>query len=202
MSIYAIGDIHRNIPTYEKICKNLHKVDENVITIQVGDVGIGFEGVEMPSLHANDYFIAGNHDDAEKCKLHPNCLGDYGVKEFDGKTVFYLRGAYSTDRDMRIPGISWWEYEELNYEQLCNAIKLYDESRPDIVITHDCPTIARTKMFGYRHSGRTVPALQNMFEIHQPPVWAFGHHHRQLHTSIYGTYFYCIGEMQNKKISP
>lgn len=200
MAFWAIGDLHGNTPALEAICENIRKQDPDAITFQVGDLGIGFTGVKQPELGLNDYFIAGNHDDAVICAQNPHCLGDFGCRTFGDKKVFWLRGAMSTDREHRIAGVTWWEYEELNYKQLMDAIALYEVERPDLVITHDCPTQIRTEWFYPRGGGKTVQALTNMFEAHQPEFWCFGHHHTHKAGFLDGTYFRCLAELHHKKI--
>jgi predicted phosphodiesterase len=149
----------------------------------------------MPDVHGDDYFIYGNHDDALICEKSPKFLGDFGIKQIDGRKVFFLSGAMSTDKQYRIEGKSWWAYEELTYVQLCDAAELYRREKPEIVITHDCPLTPRKEMFGYRDAGRTVQALESMFADHQPEHWVFGHHHLNRAAQICGTRFVCVPEL-------
>jgi len=167
-------------------------------------MAIGFAGVRAPKCQKNDFFIAGNHDDAKACELIDGYLGDFGYKEVLGKKVFWIRGALSTDRfhpdGDRVEGVDWWAYEELNYQQLTAAVALYKTIRPDIVISHDCPKQMR-KYFGERDGGITLDALSTMFDIHNPEFWVHGHHHVQMITKVEETHFFSLGELQEKKIS-
>lgn len=196
--IWFIGDVHGWIGSYESITRRIRSQDPEAITIQLGDVGLGFKGVRMPQLDANDFFIHGNHDNSMICALSPHFLGEYGVKELKDMKVFYLSGAMSTDKAYRTEGDDWWEWEELTYQQLTAAVALYIETKPDLVVSHDCPTKMR-EVFGYREGGRTVAAMDQMFEAWKPKAWAFGHHHWQTQCMIDGTKFYCCGELQEKK---
>jgi len=86
---------------------------------------------------------------------------------------------------------------------LYRAIEIYEEAKPRVMITHDCPTLAATRLFfdtrlapsGRQIQTRTAAAFQTMFEIHQPEAWYFGHWHFTVSTEIEGTKFQCIGEL-------
>jgi hypothetical protein len=71
---------------------------------------------------------------------------------------------------------------------LNEAIALYKETRPKLVISHTAPSEGVKEIlkglngsyFMNKHGdveSRTVRALQEMFEAHQPSVWHFGHFH-------------------------
>ena len=199
--LWVIGDVHGYISSYEKICARLHKFDPGAVTIQVGDMGVGFKGVPAPRCGPNDFWIAGNHDDALVCERCPGNLGDFGARQLCGYSVFFLRGAMSTDRRLRREGETWWAYEELTDQQLDEAVRLYEQVRPQVVITHDCPRQIRDRWFrGQFDESRTVDALSRMFETNQPLYWAFGHHHHPRQEEYRGTHFICVHELQEKKI--
>jgi len=48
---------------------------------------------------------------------------------------------------------------------------------------------------------RTSRALQEMFEVHQPSVWYFGHFHIDSDFLIGGTKFHCLAEMAISRLS-
>ena len=199
--LWVVGDVHGLIPSYEKVCQRLHKFDPEAVTIQVGDMGVGFKGVRAPECGPNDFWIAGNHDDALVCEKCPGNLGDFGVRQFCGYSVFFMRGAMSTDRAFRTEGESWWAYEELTDQQLDQAVNLYRESRPEVVVTHDCPRQIRDHWFKCAFvESRTVDALSRMLKAHQPLHWALGHHHHPREELFLGTHFICVNELQEKKI--
>lgn len=193
--ISFIGDVHGKIKQYEEICSKLRSENSGTWTIQVGDVGLGFSGVKMPSLTEKDFFIHGNHDDALICEKSPNFLGSFGVKQMNDHKVFFLSGAESIDKQYRTEGKTWWAYEELTYEELCQAVELYRKEKPNIVVTHDCPLATRKQMFGLTESGRTIQALEAMLCDHQPKEWVFGHHHLNRQDTICGVKFTCVAEL-------
>lgn len=102
----------------------------------------------------------------------------------------------------RAEGISWWPEEELSIQELYQCIDTHVMMKPDIMVTHDCPSVASWNMFflsgilrGKHNKTRTSEAFQAMFELHQPDFHFFGHwHHTMVHT-IGRTTFVCLGEM-------
>jgi hypothetical protein len=199
MIIYAIGDIHGKIKEYKAILANIHKECPDAVTIQIGDFGIGFPGISSKFLGKKDYFFAGNHDNPKECVKSPQCLGDYGPI-FDN--CFFVRGAYSIDKDWRIPGVSWWEDEELNYQQLCDAKDAYIKSKPQIMFTHDCPeTVKRLWWPQFNDNvSRTQQGLDSLWQAHAPRYWFLGHFHQSMNQVIGGTRFICLKELEVMKI--
>lgn len=194
-----IGDCHGKFDKY------LHLAKESTYSLCVGDVGFEYSYFERLLDPTYGKFLGGNHDnytkeicnctDRENCtlcesrgytfnKLSRHFLKDYGVWEVpDFGSVFYVRGAWSIDQDWRIRNVSWWEDEELTYQQCVNAIDAYEKLKPDFVVTHTVPesvipSIPFNKMFGDTiHGSRTEQMLENMYQIHQPLRWIFGHWH-------------------------
>jgi len=186
------------------------KIEPMDFTIQLGDMGCGF--VQVPDFGPNFKFIRGNHDNPAIARAHPNYLGDYGGFDRDGQTFFYIGGAYSVDQAWRIPDVSWWKDEELSVVELNAVINMYEWVRPDIVISHEAPSIAvytilsqlsmgRGQMKGPCANSRTSQALQSMFEIHKPKAWFFGHYHITTRFEINRTIFQCLDELAIARIS-
>lgn len=198
----VIGDCHGKYDKY------LHLAKESVYSLCVGDVGFEYSYFQRFLDPEFGKFIGGNHDNytTEPChackgKDKDNCsvcetrgytfshlsrhfLKDYGVWEVpDFGSIFYTRGAWSIDQDWRVRNVSWWEDEELTYQQCVNAIGLYEKLKPDFVITHTVPesiipAIPFNRMFGDKiYRNRTEQMLENMYQIHQPIRWIFGHWH-------------------------
>ena len=114
----------------------------------------------------------------------------------------YLGGALSIDREFRVEGFSWWSDEELSTPDLNTMVDVYVNTRPEIMVTHDCPeSIARLMMVKVNSklemASRTRQALQSMFEFHQPVVWLFGHWHESLDKVVDGTRFICLAELEH-----
>src|ERR1051326_1585742 len=136
-SIILIGDVHGFTQTYQKY---IQRLPDGQRTIQLGDMGLGFQGVGLAQMAESHSWFRGNHDSPERCRAHKNYRGDYGYDETTG--IFHIAGAFSVDRDFRIAGVSWWEDEELSYRQLDEAISLYREKRPRFVVSHEAPVKA------------------------------------------------------------
>lgn len=198
-----IGDIHGHWYEYSILTQNItHK------SIQVGDFGRGFNGTYWEE-RANEYhkskqhrFIRGNHDSPELCKNSSGWIHDGAVESYGDKTVMYIGGAWSIDSGYRTEGVDWWRDEELSINELNTLYDIYCITRPDIMITHDCPTLAAYSMFIKEgrtishktlHLTRTGEALQAMFEAHQPSYWFFGHWHITKEYNMLNTHFHCLG---------
>lgn len=196
-----IGDVHGHFEAFNIL---LERFPEE-ICIQVGDLGVGFPKKKDPFIPKNTFFIRGNHDSPQVARTYANYLGDFGYKIIDDKKVFYVSGAWSIDANKRTEGIDFWSDEELTIAQLQNAIDLYEEIKPDIVVTHDCPTEVGEALLNRYHipgtnprpkyKTRTDQALQAMFEIYQPKHWIFGHYHTDWTQIINGTEFNCLNEL-------
>lgn len=187
----VVGDIHGKFKRLNEIARN-HK-DETII--QIGDFGFGFgEAIDLDPkvIEPNIRFFRGNHDNPALCNIHPQCLGDFG--QYEG--FFFVAGADSIDKDMRIEGQSWWRDEELNYQQWQSAIDLYSRVKPEVVLTHDCPQSITEAYFQIYDRSQTRQGLQAMLDIHRPKIWIFGHHHRNFVVVDKGTSFRCLSELQ------
>lgn len=220
MILRLIGDVHTR---YEEYCDALEGAD---YSLQVGDFGILYHDLEqydylidsideMGVDFAKHRAIAGNHDNYQKDSENYYAkqsifLGNYGVHKIPGfPDIFYVRGAWSIDHqlrknnDFRTGRQSWWEEEEMTRQELEDAIALYKEVKPSIVVTHDAPHEVTPNVtnadfvrnFGYEEPNirtKTNMALQVMFETHQPKLWVFGHFHRRWKGIIRGTEFHCL----------
>lgn len=209
-SIIVIGDVHGFTSTYQKFIRRLPPGQR---TIQVGDMGLGFAGTGLHQMSNDHKFFRGNHDSPEECRAHKNYLGDYGYLPEAG--IFYLAGAWSIDRDMRVEGETWWRDEELGYIELSKAIELYEQVKPRFVLSHEAPSKAgKTLLYNLVgpyfaeklacSGSRTAEALQQMLDHHAPEQWVFGHYHldKQFYTPGFTTKFVCVGGMMQSGEPP
>jgi predicted phosphodiesterase len=189
-SYWFIGDIHGNLDEYARALQDIREIDPKAITIQVGDLELT-NPKDIKFLGPRDFFIQGNHDDYSACCKHPNFLGPYGVKH----GIFFMGGAKTN----KGPG---YTTEELTNKQLSDAIELFEQTKPEIVVTHDCPHEIRKYLFYKQDKDhtRTSDALQEMWDIHAPLVWAFGHHHWGEQEVIDGTDFVCCAPLQSHQM--
>lgn len=204
-----VGDIHGKFNDYTFFSLGVGRTRHNgdapppERSVQVGDFGIGFYKDYWHTM-VNDWmekypghrFIRGNHDDPARCKTMQNYIAD-GTVEGD---VMYIGGAWSIDQAMRVEGVSWWRDEELSISELDRLVKVYQEVKPRVMITHDCPSSVAWDMFLSRNNRtqmktRTGEYLDWMWGIHKPEKWFFGHWHETRNMNLMGTEFQCLGEL-------
>lgn len=195
MKTRFIGDIHGNVREYHNLIDNIPSGK----SVQVGDFGMGFISKEDENFfftNKNHGFIRGNHDDPAICKKHPCWIPDGTIKN----DVMFVGGGWSIDWQYRIPGISWWEDEELTSEELYIMIDRYIESKPRVMVTHEAPAQVIQPLFPDEYKmafapSRTSRAFEAMFNNHQPEIWIFGHWHKNRNQIINGTRFICLAEL-------
>ncbi len=135
----------------------------------------------------------GNHDDTTFLNK-PHSTGNYSYDKETG--IFTIRGAESIDRIYRVEGRDWWANEELGYDEMIEAIFAYDEIKPKIVVSHDCPHETRKMFYGIQNKCITCNGLQSMWERHKPDLWIYGHHHFSEKRTVLGTEFVCLNELE------
>lgn len=193
--IAIIGDVHGKIDAYVELTKN------DAYSIQVGDMGIGFNEVVLPERNQH-FFIHGNHDNPDECAKHPNFLGRFGQATIAGVKIFFVSGGYSIDQYRRKEGVTWWRNEELSTAESFDCCLTYGDIKPDIVISHDCPSIIRNELMSHhQEKTTTVNMLSAMFEIHRPKHWFFGHHHVSHTQTLLGTTFQCLAELEKTHLT-
>jgi predicted phosphodiesterase len=188
-----LGDVHGQMEPY------IYMASQAEYSICLGDVGFQQEYNQLAKLDPTRHrIILGNHDDPTKPP--PHSLGDFGVYTIPGfGNIFFVRGAFSIDVDYRTPGRDWFPEEELNRQQMEDCLKLYQEVKPDFVLTHDAP-LSVISCMGLPNlpscfklgNQRTPRLLDMMFNSHEPKQWYFGHFHRNWEAEIRGTNFRCI----------
>lgn len=200
----AVGDVHGYKYELSLVLNNIP--DDITSVVQVGDMGVGFqqgdfwhESLEEMLQKVNGRFIRGNHDNPEQCREMKTWIKD-GTIEND---VMFIGGAWSIDYQWRTKGIDLWDDEELSYQELNQMIEIYDYVRPKVMVTHDCPLSVSNKLFiekgkslsGTQYKTKTGSAFEEMFKIHKPDLWIFGHWHSDADEVIDGTRFICLSEL-------
>lgn len=199
MKLRVIGDVHGMYELYVELVNG-----SDGRSVQLGDFGFRFDALEGldPDRH---HIIGGNHDNYDILDTGkvPHYLGPYGVwyvPEWEREEFFFVSGAYSVDKMLRCQGVDWWPQEELSMRQCHDALELYKRTRPLVMLSHDCPEIVLRERkidlgLGKLITTRTGQLLDAMFEIFEPVLWVFAHHHQTRHFQIGKTRFTCVDEM-------
>jgi|6_EtaG_2_1085325.scaffolds.fasta_scaffold117995_1 DNA repair exonuclease SbcCD nuclease subunit len=202
MKIRIIGDVHGKVYQYLPLTKDCD------YSIQLGDVGFKkhYNFLDRMEYDKNKhFFIPGNHDDYDN--LPEYALGDFGTLKFyredhtydHNSEMFWVRGAFSVDHRLRREGIDWWRDEELNHNEANKALETFANSKPETVLSHDCP--AEILPYVLTDDRKIIPShtckmLQEMWKIHQPRRWFFAHHHQSKKVKINRTNFICLNELE------
>lgn len=199
----CIGDIHGLYERYYSIASNAE------YSIQLGDFGLSYDKLIESDLNPQKHKICfGNHENYDKFTQVPHGLISYGHLWVGPFQFFYTRGGFSIDKRQRIEdeekyGIkSWYKNEELTEEESIEAIELYKEKKPRLMISHDCPTEISQEVGSpevlriFNLPGNlitpTQETLQCMFEEFQPELWVFAHYHKNWTLERNGTLFVCV----------
>lgn len=217
--MFFISDVHANFSQYDYIREGMTLPDDSVgmdYSIQLGDMGIGFNAEDYytaenkkngKTFHTlmstqKHKFIHGNHDDPDLCETSPNFLGRYG---YNSNGIFYVSGGLSIDRRFRTVGVSYWENEEVNFQEQEAILKLYKKTKPRIVCTHDAPTLFRNMCLtnpDKTYDGSVnVKLFDEMFKIHKPEYWICGHHHTYVERKYEGTQFVALLDVPQFHVS-
>jgi len=131
------------------------------------------------------------------------------IVKFDRLTMGFFGGASSLDRQWRTPGYDWFGTEmptPYDLENLADNVEIF--GTPDVMISHEVPIIAGPR-YDEGHHGAMFPKvdreiadslrkgiMMEAYNIAQPDVWFYGHHHQQMieyNIGPHGTDFYGLG---------
>lgn len=187
----VIGGVNGKVDAYLEILKK----HPNLTSIQVGDFGFRKD---------HDWFL--NTVDCDKHKVnfgnndyipyvnHKHSLRDYSYNV--ESRIFSFRGAWSIDSRSRKEGVDWWIEEQVNYRQSNEAAHYFQKYEPRVMISHDAPDEIGKDWFNTKAKSMTSSVLQVMFELYQPDIWIFGHHHKSKIEIVNGTTFICLNELE------
>jgi Icc-related predicted phosphoesterase len=196
MKIVALGDVHGN---FDFLNSFIEEQEADVI-LQCGDNAYYWNkdntGIIKPK-HTKVYFTPGNH---ENWDMFEEKIGRHGTVPIEveknifmcpigstltinGKVILFVGGADSIDKEYRLPKVSWWSQEILNYNDFDYISK--NVRKTDIIISHTCPT---SFQIGYQYYDKindpSRAVLNLVLTQYQPKLWFFGH----WHDSIKGRY--------------
>lgn len=206
MRLTVIGDVHGKSDRHLKICNN------SELTLQLGDLGFNYDYLNRLDWSRHKFFM-GNHDNYGLDILPQHCLGDFGPYDFEGRSVpfFFIRGGLSIDKRFRTAGFDYFFNEELNQVQMDACLSLYEQTKPDIVISHEFPVEAIPYLSSFSDEyikenfyvnvpSRTSLFLSELLNIHRPALWIGGHFHKTYKVNIDGTEFRCLDELTTMDI--
>ncbi|MGN0346842.1 MAG: metallophosphoesterase [Lachnospiraceae bacterium] len=209
MSIFVCGDIHSTLDI-DKLNPFLGRedLDENDYLIICGDTGIcGYSKEQeaatrayLRNLPLTVLFADGNHEQFDALNSYPVDEWHGGkvhmieariihlmrgqVYRIAGKKFFVFGGAYSTDRDYRDLGLSWFEEELPSKEEYAEAwanLKANDY-KVDYIISHTGPYEVITELGFDCHEEEVelVRFFQQVADRVDFKDWYFGHFHEDV----------------------
>lgn len=197
-----IGDVHGRYEEYIRLAQQAE------YSIQLGDLGFDYSLVRKELDPARHRVLGGNHDNYEEWEGRfilqpPHFLGDFGTHTVpDFGDFFFLRGGHSIDKADRQEGLDWFPLEEITYSQGMRALEMYSDLKPTLMLSHEAPTQLIDLVSGLKtwdgvpiRPSMTANLLGQMWEIHKPRLWVFGHHHRDWAMALEGTTFRCLNIM-------
>jgi hypothetical protein len=184
-----IGDVHGKINEYHQIIQKYEK------SIQLGDFGFQKEHEWLlKNIDTTKHKILfGNHD-YYPYLFKEHSLGNSSfIEEYD---MIAIRGAYSIDRHHRTIDLDWFENEELNYVEMRDIYNEYEQTKPKIVISHECPNSIAKKFFSICEKNATRDFFDELLKIHKPEKWFFAHHHKSKNEYVNDVNFICLDELE------
>lgn len=213
MRVLAVGDIHGNDRFFARMCKEaVEQGCEGLLN--VGDFGFWEHYEEGKSflkwverqLTEKDlwcWWLDGNHEN------HPLLWKTYGHDphsivqmrdhlfylprgyrwEWDGLKFLAVGGAYSVDKDDRVPGKSWWPTECIRDQDVEFAVSgSYKPNSPhlepvDVLFSHDCPwgvdipTLRAYQKNIFPRSKENREKLERVVKATRPKLVVHGHYH-------------------------
>jgi len=204
-NILIVGDVHGK---WGKLNMLINKRQPSMI-LSCGDFGY------WPRFLARDFtfslknrgipihFCDGNHEDHESLLA----LKDGGkIPEMndvfyqrrgstmtlpDGRTVLFMGGADSIDKEWRTRGVSWFPEEVITSKD----VRSLPDCNIDIVVSHTCPAELLPILLGEDPRKENDPsnaALSHILEKYSPSFWYFGHWHVSLHGTIGRTRWHAL----------
>jgi len=109
----------------------------------------------------------------------------------DGRTIMFMGGAHSIDRQWRTLGADWFPEEVITQKDLQNL----PNKKVDIFITHTCPTELLHDMLKTDSRKKNDPsnhALSELWKMYKPDLHFFGHWHHYKEGKMMGTKWYAL----------
>lgn len=209
--IFITGDIHGEYDIHKfstrrfRMQKQLTRSDYMIIC---GDFGLLWNGAKseqwwlqwLEKKPWTTLFIDGNHENFDMLESYPItewngaqvhqitehiyhlCRGT--VFELEGKRFFAFGGAESHDKIFRKKGISVWEREMPDYQEMKRGRKALESIhwKTDIVLTHSLPQHIQRDLFGWDcyHRNELTDYFDEIDAKLDFKLWFSGHYHMSM----------------------
>ncbi len=203
--IFVTGDTHGDISWFKN--PRLKKLGEKDTLIVCGDFGFLWDKSEkqkknLETLKSKKYticFVDGAHENFDILNSYTPYRWKGGnahkiadnifhlmrgeVFTLEEKTFFVMGGGESDDRDMREPGISWWEEEMPSAEEIKNAednLK-FNDFKVNYILTYEAPAMAKDFLNLHTNQASAMSPLNTYLQELMKNVeyyhWYFGSLH-------------------------
>lgn len=210
--VYITGDTHGDISWFKN--PKLKKLGEKDILIICGDFGFLWnpkseaEKKNLEILKSKKYticFLDGAHENFDMLDAYTPYRWKGGnahkiannifhlmrgeIFTLDNKTFFVMGGGESDDRDMREPGVSWWEEEMPNAEEIKNAEDNLKDANYNVnyILSYEAPAVAKDfSKLHLKEAAKISPLntyLQELTKNVDYYHWYFGSLHTDLQIS-------------------
>lgn len=162
MSMLIIGSIEGKPLQYAWIIKSEEE------SIQLGNfwLRISYNWLKNHIDTENHKILFGHYDDYRYLN-EDFSLWDYGIYETkDGNHLFFIRGWYSIDNNIRVKGKDYREKEVLTEDEMYKCKKLYEKEKPDVVVTSTAPA-----QYLEVDDNPMANFFDELLEIHRPNLW-------------------------------
>ncbi len=193
------GDVHGQFSRLNELISRHKKLLDLVICC--GD--FGYWPKQIPITVKSPVPVLwcdGNHEDhwalqnRESDEVAPNVFymprgSTYELD--DGRTMLFMGGADSIDKQWRTLGYDWFPDELIKDADLMNL----PEKKIDIFITHTCPAELvhdMLKLYPEKQYEPSNQALSSLWDIYKPELWFFGHWHQYGQGVMMGTKWYAL----------
>lgn len=210
--VYITGDTHGDISWFKN--PKLKKLGEKDILIICGDFGFLWnpkseaEKKNLEILKSKKYticFLDGAHENFDMLDAYTPYRWKGGnahkiannifhlmrgeIFTLDNKTFFVMGGGESDDRDIREPGVSWWEEEMPNAEEIKNAEDNLKDANYNVnyILSYEAPAVAKDFLKLHLKEAAKISPLNTYLQELTKNVdyyhWYFGSLHTDLQIS-------------------
>lgn len=210
--VYITGVTHGDISWFKN--PKLKKLGEKDILIICGDFGFLWnpkseaEKKNLEILKSKKYticFLDGAHENFDMLDAYTPYRWKGGnahkiannifhlmrgeIFTLDNKTFFVMGGGESDDRDMREPGVSWWEEEMPNAEEIKNAEDNLKDANYNVnyILSYEAPAVAKDFLKLHLKEAAKISPLNTYLQELTKNVdyyhWYFGSLHTDLQIS-------------------